>query len=121
MREGGREGAALPWCWVNVEPRAPGGYLSPRGSECSPVGIPPPPLQGEAEGIWIGVPPGPCGTLWGPVGPCGAPSCKDPGELSDGVRGSPVCLFMQLFACEVTFTCLHLFRFRIIKNERGRF
>lgn len=66
--EGGGEEGVLPRCWVNVEPRAPGGYLSPRGSECSPVGIPPtssllPPLLGEAEGIWIG---GPTWTLWGP-------------------------------------------------------
>lgn len=74
------------WCWVNVEPRAPGGYLSSRGSECSPVSS----LQREAVGIWIGVPPG----------PCGAPSCKDPGELrEEAQRGSPtlfVCLFVWI-------------------------
>lgn len=39
VREGG---VFAPACWVNEEPRAPGGYLSPRGSECSPLGIPPP-------------------------------------------------------------------------------
>lgn len=82
----------LPRCWVNVEPRAPGGYLSPRGSECSPVGIPPththtssllPPLLGEAEGIWIG------GSHLDPVGPLPA---KDPGEVRGESQGL-TCLF----------------------------
>lgn len=74
-------------CWVNVEPRVPGGYLSPRGSECSPVGIPPP-LQGEAEGIWIGVPPGPCGARWGPF-------LQRPWRTERGESGAHlfVCLF----------------------------
>lgn len=80
-------GGLLPRCWVNVEPRAPGGYLSPRGSECSPVGIPPP-LQGEAEGIWIG---GPTWTLWGPVGPLPAKTLEN-GEDSEGLT----CLFVYL-------------------------
>lgn len=66
---------------ANLDPRAPGGYLSPRGSESSPVGIPStssPPLLGEADGIWVGgVPPG----------PCGASSCKEPGAQRGESRG----------------------------------
>lgn len=77
-------------CWLDVELRAPGGYLSPRGSECSPVGSPPPLLLGEAEGIWIRVPPG----------PCGAPSWKDPGELKD-CRPGLTCLFVCLFGDDI--------------------
>lgn len=33
-----------------------------------------------------------------PVGPCGAPSCKDPGELRDESQGfTYVCVFVCLF------------------------
>lgn len=97
----GRE-EELPWCWVNAEPRAPGGYSSPRGSERSPVGCPPPPGRG-----WGDLDQGPTWTLWGPVGPLPAKTLEN---WETRVRGSPtcVCLFVCL-AEEVTFRGWYLF------------
>lgn len=57
------------------EERCPGvGWMQSRGRQAdirAPGGASAllwaaPLLQGEAEGIWIRVPPGPCGALWGP-------------------------------------------------------
>lgn len=59
---------------------------TPGGSECSPVGIPLPSrerLRGFVSGTHLD-----------PVGPCGAPSCKDPGELR-GQSWGLTCLFVN--------------------------
>ena len=108
------------WRWANVESRAPGGYLSPRGSDCSPVGSPPPSSRERLRGFGLG-------SHLDPVGPCGAPSCKVPGELREESQGL-TCLFIWLrnrlssvFGSEIMFTWFDLFgwiyeRFWTIKD-----
>lgn len=109
------------------EERCPGvGWMQSRGRQAdirAPGGASAllwaaPLLQGEAEGIWIRVPPGPCGALWGPVGPLPAKTLEN---WETKVRGSPtcVCLFVCL-AEEVTFRgwylFIHKFLWRILEH-----
>lgn len=97
--EGGREQCCpcVGWMWSQgrqADIWAPGGVSALLWA--SPL-----PYWERLRGFGLGVPPG----------PCGAPSCKDPGELSGESQG-PTCLFSWgVFGCELTFTCLDLFGF----------
>lgn len=79
-REGEEGGVCPRWMWSHgrqADIWAPGGASALLWAAPLP--------SREAEGIWIGVPPGPCGALWGPF-------LQRPWRTERGESGAHLCV-----------------------------